>query len=110
MGRIRTAHRTSGLISALEKVFLAYWNARLSRNWEEARKMEAPYFQEMTTPSRYKVYLTAGRKNQVKELQLLQFNWEEEQLCSDKHGIANSTERREDQESPFIRLLGEGGK
>ena len=44
--------------------------------------MEAPYFQEMTAPSRYKVYLTAGRKNQVKELQLLQFNWEEEQLCA----------------------------
>jgi hypothetical protein len=67
---------------ALEKVFLSYWNARLSWNWEEARKMEAPYFQEMTPPSRYKVYLTAGRRNQVKEIGLLQFNWEDEQLCT----------------------------
>jgi len=66
---------------SLKDLFLKYWKARLSKNWEEAREMEAPYFQEMTTAGRYRMYISGGKKQEWAELKLVQFNWEEEQLC-----------------------------
>ena len=66
---------------SLKDVFLKYWKTRLSKNWEEARVMEAPYFQEMTRANRYRLYIAGGIKREWTELKLVQFNWEEEQLC-----------------------------
>ena len=67
--------------SSLKEIFLIYWKARLSRDWQEARKIEAPYFQEMTRPGRYRVYMTGPKKDELIEMQLLQFSWEEKNLC-----------------------------
>ncbi len=60
--------------SELENNFIRYWSLRFGGAWEEAFGMEAPYFQKIIAPLRYRQYLINTTKLELKEIRLMEMS------------------------------------
>jgi len=81
----------------LKDAFTRYWATRFAGDWKAARKLEAPYFQEMTEPRRYGVYMEGSVKNKLIEMKLGPIAWETDHLykiaCVTKLKLENGKEQ-----------------
>ena len=65
----------------LKEVFASYWSLRFTGPWEEVFELEAPYFQEMVNPNRYRMYMQSGMRNELSEIEVRDLVQETEFFC-----------------------------